>query len=99
MNEISVQARCGSADHHLFFSELPADLAAAQQICASCDVRLACLESALESGVEWGVWGGVIFWDGVAYHRRRGRGRPPRVESALPLEVSAEELRKLVRSA
>ena len=39
-------------------------------------MRLACLRDAVSIGAEYGVWGGVIFWDGTAWLRRRGRGRP-----------------------
>jgi len=100
MNEIHSQGRCiGEGAHELFFSEVPADLAAAQSICGDCEVRIRCLEYALEHALEWGVWGGVIFWDGQAYHRKRGRGRPRRSEMHLPLEATPEELQEMVRSA
>lgn len=92
--------RCTEGESHdLFFSERPADLARAQQICAGCRVRVKCLEFALEANHEWGVWGGVIFWDGQPFHRRRGRGRPSRAEASLPLEADVSELWDLVKSA
>ena len=100
MNEIYEAGRClSSGKSELFFSESPTDLAAAQSICGECDVRVHCLEYALENAVEWGVWGGVIFWDGQAYYRKRGRGRPKRSELNLPLEATLEELHEQVRSA
>lgn len=100
MHDIYERGRCvGSGHHELFFSERAEDLAAAQSICSSCDVRTRCLEVALEQSLEWGVWGGVVFWDGRAYHRKRGRGRPRRSEAHLPVEASVEELRERVRSA
>lgn len=100
MSTIHERGRCvGSGRHDLFFSEIPADLAAAQAICAECPVRVACLEVALEEALEWGVWGGVIFWDGQAFHRKRGRGRPRRSEAHLPVEASRDDLQALVRSA
>jgi hypothetical protein len=49
--------------------------------------------------VEWGVWGGVIFWDGQPFHRRRGRGRPSHADANLPLEADRSELLELVASA
>lgn len=85
--------------HELFFSENPVELAQAQRICAGCAVRVKCLELALEENLEWGVWGGVIFWDGRPYHRRRGRGRPRQSEAHLPVEASRNELLQLVRPA
>lgn len=83
----------------LFFSERVDDLAAAQAICAGCSVRIECLEAALEEDVDWGVWGGVIFWDGVPFYRRRGRGRPRKDEPVSPLEADRQDLWALVRSA
>lgn len=87
----------GVAD--LFFSEDVNDLAEAQKICGECAVRIACLESALEEDAEWGVWGGVIFWDGVPFYRRRGRGRPRKDEPAVPLQADRNDLWRLVKSA
>jgi WhiB family redox-sensing transcriptional regulator len=100
MDIIYEQGRCiESGSHELFFSERPTELAAAQAICAECEVRIPCLESALEGAVEWGVWGGVIFWDGKPFYRKRGRGRPRKQEQQLPLEASFDDLRQLVKSA
>jgi hypothetical protein len=99
-NQILNQGNCvGSGKHELFFSERPDELAAAQSICARCSVRLPCLELALREGFDWGVWGGVIFWDGQAFHRKRGRGRPRQADSDLPVEASRQDLIDLVRSA
>ncbi len=92
--------RCiDSGQHDLFFSDKPAELAAAQEICMGCEVRILCLQEALDQAIEWGVWGGVIFWDGQPFYRKRGRGRPSREEANLPLEATFEELHQLVRSA
>ncbi len=100
MNNIYEQGSCvGSGQHDLFFSEQPDELAAAQSICQDCPVRLPCLEQALRNEEAWGVWGGVIFWEGQPYYRRRGRGRPRASERALPLEASPDDLWQLVRSA
>ena len=94
------EGRCReSGKNELFFSEEAGDLAKAQSICAECVIRVRCLEYALEESVEWGVWGGVVFWDGQAYHRKRGRGRPRKAEASLPIEASREELELIVRSA
>jgi hypothetical protein len=53
----------------------------------------------LREGHDWGVWGGVIFWDGQPFFRRRGRGRPRLDEEALPLEADVHQLWELVKSA
>ena len=92
--------RCiDSGRHDLFFSDKPSELAAAQEICMGCEVRILCLQEALDQAIEWGVWGGVIFWDGQPFHRRRGRGRPRRVDQGLQLEADVSELWQQVRSA
>lgn len=100
MNEIYEYGLCVEADvADLFFSEDVGELAQAQAICGECPVRLDCLSQALAANEEWGVWGGVIFWDGVAFYRKRGRGRPRKEEAALPLEADRAELWQLVASA
>lgn len=100
LRELQADGRCSEeGSHELFFSERPAELAQAQAICGRCPVRSKCLQLALQENMEWGVWGGVIFWDGQAYYRRRGRGRPRLSEAALPVEADREELLEMVRSA
>jgi WhiB family redox-sensing transcriptional regulator len=98
VNDIYRRGACvSSGKHDLFFSDSPADLEAAQALCACCSARIACLHAALEEGIEWGVWGGVIFWEGQPFYRRRGRGRPRRDDRDLPLEADVSELWELVR--
>jgi WhiB family transcriptional regulator, redox-sensing transcriptional regulator len=100
VDQIYDRGRCvDSGKNHLFFSERPDELAAAQALCMECEVRLACLELALDEGQEWGVWGGVIFIDGRSFYRKRARGRPRRNDQNLPLEASLDDLRELVKSA
>ncbi len=100
LRELQEQGRCiEEGRHELFFSELASELAEAQLICSACPVRERCLQLALQENLEWGVWGGVIFWDGQAYFRRRGRGRPRHSEAHLPVEADRGVLLELVRSA
>lgn len=100
LTQLQRDGRCREeGSHELFFSDKPAELARAQEICASCPVRVRCLELALSENLEWGVWGGVIFWDGQPFHRRRGRGRPRHAEAHLPLEADRGDLLELVASA
>ncbi len=99
-NQLIEQGKCVDSDEAWrFFSEEICDQHRAQQICGSCDVRVECLREAVCLGVEFGVWGGVIFWDGVAYLKRRGRGRPRKDQPALPVLLEEDDLSDLVRSA
>ena len=43
----------------------------AKQICSQCPVRTECLAEALDSKVEWGVWGGMTERERRALLRRR----------------------------
>lgn len=64
----------GAAD--LFFSERPAELEEAKQLCADCPLRRECLDGALARREPWGVWGGSIFAAGEVIAVKRPRGRP-----------------------
>jgi hypothetical protein len=48
-----------------FFPERGGSTGDAKTACQSCPVRRECLDFALESGQEWGRWGGVVFEDGI----------------------------------
>ncbi|MGH8930721.1 MAG: WhiB family transcriptional regulator [Egibacteraceae bacterium] len=77
-------AACLDADPELFFpigtTGLALDqIARAKQICAGCQVRARCLEWALETGQDAGVWGGCDEEERRTLrrsrqHRRRVRG-------------------------
>ncbi|MDH3462890.1 MAG: WhiB family transcriptional regulator [Acidimicrobiia bacterium] len=100
LKQVQENGRCRSeGKHEWFFSDRPAELAQAQQVCAGCSVRVVCLEIALSEGHDWGVWGGVIFWDGQPFHRRRSRGRPRHSEAQLPLAADRHRLWEQVKSA
>lgn len=60
----------------LYFSERPADLERAKELCSACPLRSACRDGALERAEPWGVWGGEIFEAGRIIAVKRGRGRP-----------------------
>lgn len=52
---------CAGADPDLFFP-LRGDndaVAAAKAVCATCQVRVECLEYALENSERFGIWGGT----------------------------------------
>jgi WhiB family transcriptional regulator, redox-sensing transcriptional regulator len=67
---------CRSQDPDLWFAESPAELEQAKQLCATCPIKAACLDSALSRQEPWGVWGGEIFEHGAVIPRKRPRGRP-----------------------
>ena len=60
----------------LFFADSPAEVEQAKALCASCPLQQLCLQTALELGEPWGVWGGALFEHGRVVPRKRPRGRP-----------------------
>ena len=52
-------AACAEADPELFFAGDEASVREAMQLCAACEVRTACLRSAMAHGEMHGVWGGT----------------------------------------
>lgn len=58
----AADAACVGTDPELFFPDDHAskyDTRTVRQVCAGCDVRLQCLDYALTTGQEYGVWGGL----------------------------------------
>lgn len=53
-------AACLGCDPDVFFPEAGEDSAAAKAVCAGCRVREECLEWAIATGQEYGVWGGML---------------------------------------
>jgi WhiB family redox-sensing transcriptional regulator len=79
-------ASCRSTDPELFFpvgtTGLALDhIAAAKAVCTACPVQAPCLEFALESNQDSGVWGGTS--EEERRHLRRQRVRQRRAEAAL----------------
>jgi WhiB family redox-sensing transcriptional regulator len=52
-------ARCLQYDPEIFFATRARAERRAKAICSRCPVRVECLAFALESKVEFGVWGGL----------------------------------------
>ena len=67
------RAKCHQMDPALFFPSDGIGVQAAQRICASCTVRVPCLEFALANRISHGVWGGAS-----ERHRRRLVGQARR---------------------
>ena len=53
------EASCRGVDAELFFPATEEEASAAQSICNTCPVRLACLAFAIERNERFGVWGGL----------------------------------------
>jgi WhiB family transcriptional regulator, redox-sensing transcriptional regulator len=63
---------------HLFFSDVPLDIARAKAICSKCSLAPTCLQAAVERAEPWGVWGGELIENGRIVAHKRPRGRPPK---------------------
>lgn len=63
---------------HLFFSEVPLDIARAKAICDKCSLADTCRQAAIDRAEPWGVWGGVLIENGRVVANKRPRGRPPK---------------------
>jgi WhiB family redox-sensing transcriptional regulator len=79
-------ASCRSTDPELFFpvgsTGLALDhIAAAKAVCTTCPVQAPCLEFALDSNQDSGVWGGTS--EEERRHIRRQRNRQRRAAAAL----------------
>src|SRR3954451_10584140 len=67
---------CIHADPGIFFSDDPAQLEIAKDVCRRCPAQQACLANALARREDAGVWGGQIFERGRVIPVKRRRGRP-----------------------
>jgi WhiB family redox-sensing transcriptional regulator len=68
-------ARCREHDPDLFFSAGSRSERRAKAICERCPVREQCLSFAIESGTDFGVWGGTSSRERRVL-RRLARSRP-----------------------
>ena len=75
------QAACATVDSNLFFpvgvtGPAVGQIAAAKAVCARCEVQQACLEFAIATNQEYGVWGGASEEERRTLRRaRRARQR------------------------
>jgi WhiB family redox-sensing transcriptional regulator len=77
-------ARCKDEDPELFFpigttGPAAVQIAAAKSICAMCEVRMECLEWAMTTAQDSGVWGGLSEEERRALRRARRRGEAARI--------------------
>lgn len=84
-----VELPCRAIAEDLWFSDQPAELERAKDLCADCPVRRTCLVGALERGEYCGVWGGEILERGKVIPRKRPRGRPSKADLARDAEIAA----------
>ncbi len=73
-------ARCRDEDPELFFpvgttGPAAVQIDAAKLVCLECDVRMECLEWAMATAQDAGVWGGLSEDERRALRRARRRGR------------------------
>ena len=52
-------SNCLGVDPDLFFPERGASTREAKEVCRGCEVRIDCLEYALQNGEKFGIWGGM----------------------------------------
>lgn len=79
------KAACRGTDIDIFFPASEADAGRAKGVCATCPVRLECLEWALASRQEEGVWGGLTDTERRRLRRRRrAAARAGLPEPAVP---------------
>jgi len=84
-DEWRARAACSDVDPDLFFPigvtgpAIP-QIAAAKAVCARCEVRAQCLEFAISTNQEYGIWGGASEEERRAL-RRAWRSRQRRAAS------------------
>ena len=54
-----LQANCDETNTELFFSELKSKVEKAKALCGSCAVADKCLQFAIDTEIEFGIFGGV----------------------------------------
>ena len=53
------RALCAQTDPEAFFPEKGGSTREAKKVCTGCDVRIECLEYALDHDERFGIWGGL----------------------------------------
>lgn len=71
------KAACKGQPRDVFFPE-PGTSAAtrAREICVGCPIRRECLEFAIETRQEYGIWGGMNAGERQLFENKRARRRP-----------------------
>jgi WhiB family redox-sensing transcriptional regulator len=66
------RALCAQTDPEAFFPEKGGSTREAKRICSGCEVRVECLEYALENDERFGIWGGMSERERRKQRRRAG---------------------------
>lgn len=82
-------AACIGVDDKIFFPEAVRNSGAhAKAICAGCPVRTTCLNHALDTGEEYGIWGGMGEDERRKLRRRMTRPKRTRVCIDCPSNIT-----------
>ena len=89
------EANCRGVNPSLFYPERGVSTSQAKEVCESCQVKDQCLESAVQRGEKFGIWGGL------SERERREIRRDRRLKSKQAAKVEAKkqdgiELKKVV---
>lgn len=68
------RALCAQVDPEVFFPDKGGSTREAKKMCLTCDVRMDCLESALENDERFGIWGGLSERDRRKVKKGQTRG-------------------------
>ncbi len=63
-------ALCAQTDPESFFPERGESTREAKRVCMNCTVRVECLDFALSTGQQFGVWGGLSEFERRGLRRR-----------------------------
>ena len=73
LSGLSVEGECRGVDTNMFYLDTPIAIEIARQVCGQCAVRSACLDFAINTREEYGVWGGVSAPERKNIRRREQR--------------------------
>src|SRR3954449_6827056 len=84
------RANCLGVDPDLFFPERGASTREAKSVCRGCEVRVECLEYALQHGEKFGIWGGLSERELRRVRRQRALERRGIATTACPPTFSRQ---------
>jgi WhiB family redox-sensing transcriptional regulator len=76
--EWKLRGLCSQTDPAIFFPDHggdPALIGAAKRVCMACEVRVECLQDALDNDERFGIWGGLTERQRRRITRARRRGQ------------------------